>query len=260
MHSDSLPSTIRTVVSLKAQARTMSDIQALTFDTGGTILDWYTGISSKLSELGHKHNIEANWAEITHQYRIKSLISMTGGEENYSPDFNIDDVHLQQIEVVLSDNKISAFSPDDFEAVRHAWHELQCWPDVPSGLARLRSKYIVASLTILSNRLIVDTCKRANIIWDSVISCESIGVYKPRSVAYNTAAKWLQLQPSECLMVAAHGTDLAAAAKTGFRTAFIRRPTEWGPLGEPEFMKSEMKFDYVAEDFHDLADQLGCDC
>jgi 2-haloacid dehalogenase len=59
-------------------------------------------------------------------------------------------------------------------------------------------------------------------------------------------------------MVAAHGMDLAAAARTGYRTAFVRRPTQWGPLGEPELMKSEINFDYVADDFHDLADQLDC--
>jgi len=114
------------------------------------------------------------------------------------------------------------------------------------------------ALTILSNRLIVDTCKQAEIVWDIVFSCESIGIYKPRPQAYIQAAHWLQLEPSECLMVAAHGVDLSAAARTGYKTAFVRRPTEWGPLGEPELMKSETKFDYVAEDFHDLADQLGC--
>jgi 2-haloacid dehalogenase len=195
----------------------MASIQALTFDTGGTILDWYTGISTKLSELGEKRNIDKDWAGITHQYRIKSLMSMTGGDEDYRPDFNIDDVHRREIEEVFAENTITGFTPEDFEEVRLTWHELQCWPDVPTGLARLRSKYIVAQ-----------------------------------------AAHWLQLEPSECLMVAAHGLDLAAAARTGFKTAFVRRPTEWGPLGEPELMKSEMKFDYVAEDFHDLADQLGC--
>ena len=236
----------------------MASIQALTFDTGGTILDWYTGISTKLSELGLKRNIGADWGAITHQYRINSLISMTGGNEDYRPDFNIDDVHRQQIEEVFTANNITGFTPEDFEEVRQAWHELQCWPDVPMGLARLRSKFIVASLTILSNRLIVDTCKPADIVWDTVISCESIGVYKPRPQAYTQAAQWLQLEPSECLMVAAHGLDLAAAARTGFKTAFVRRPTEWGPLGEPELMKSEMDFDYVADDFQDLADQLDC--
>jgi len=64
----------------------MASIQALTFDTGGTILDWYTGISTKLSELGEKRNIDEDWAGITHQYGIKSLMSMTGGEEDYRPD------------------------------------------------------------------------------------------------------------------------------------------------------------------------------
>jgi 2-haloacid dehalogenase len=236
----------------------MANIQALAFDTGGTILDWYTGVTTKLSELGKKRNIDADWSALTQQYRINSLMSMTGGDEDYRPDFNIDDVHRQQIEEVLTANTIKGFTPEDFEEVRHTWHELQCWPDVPTGLARLRSKYIVASLTILSNRLIVDTCKRADIVWDTVISCESIGVYKPRPRAYTQAAQWLQLKPSECLMVAAHGLDLAAAARTGFRTAFVRRPKEWGPLGEPELMKSDIEFDYVADDFHDLADQLGC--
>jgi 2-haloacid dehalogenase len=183
---------------------------------------------------------------------------MTGGDESYRPDFNIDDVHRKQIEEVLNENNISGFTADDFEEVRQSWHELQCWPDVPTGLARLRASYIVASLTILSNRLIVDTCKRAGINWDTVISCESIGLYKPRPEAYTQAARWLQLEPTECLMVAAHGMDLAAAARTGYKTAFVRRPTEWGPRGEPQFMKSEIDFDYVAEDFHDLADQLGC--
>ena len=57
----------------------MTNIQALTFDTGGTILDWYTGISSKLAELGAKRKIDGDWADITHQYRIASLMSMTGG-------------------------------------------------------------------------------------------------------------------------------------------------------------------------------------
>ena len=237
----------------------MSNIRALTFDTGGTILDWYTGISSTLAEIGQRRDVEADWPRLTHQYRIASLRAMTGGEEDFSPDFNIDDVHREQIETVLADNGVSGFLPDDFDRIRDRWHALDCWEDVPEGLARLRSGYVVASLTILSNRLIIDTCKRSGISWDAVFSCESIGVYKPRPRAYLQAARWLQLEPQTCLMVAAHGLDLSAAQRCGFKTAFVRRPGEWGPLGEPEFMRSDHEFDFVADDFHDLADQLGCD-
>ena len=174
------------------------------------------------------------------------------------PHFTIDDVHREQIEALSKEHGLSSFTDDDFDEVRDAWHSLDCWPDVPSGLARLRNHFIVASFTILSTRLIVDTCKRSDIVWDTVIACEAIGHYKPRPQAYRTAAQWLQLDPSECLMVAAHGTDLAAAAAVGFSTAFVQRPREWGPAGEPDFMKSDQAFDYVASDFEDLADQLTC--
>ncbi len=236
----------------------MNDIRALTFDTGGTILDWYGGISRTLADIGRQRGIEADWPALTHQYRIASLMAMTGGDEDFTPDFNIDDVHREQIEAVMAQHGIAGFIERDFDAVRDAWHALDCWPDVPGGLARLRRRYIVASLTILSNRLIVDTCKRSGIDWDAVFSCESIGVYKPRPLAYRRAAHWLQLPPEQCLMVAAHASDLSAAARCGFRTALVRRPDEWGPLGEPDFMKSDAGFDIVAGDFDDLADQLGC--
>ncbi len=236
----------------------MSEIKALTFDTGGTLLDWYSGISSKLKEIGDRRGVEADWAKITHEYRIKSLMMMAGGEESFRPDFNIDDVHRIQIEEVAKANELNKFTKDDLDEVRDTWHSLDCWADVPTGLARLRSKHIVSSLSILSLRLIIDTCKRSDIVWDSIISCETIGAYKPRAHAYTQAAKWLQLQPSECLMVASHGTDLNAAANVGFKTDYINRHDEWGPAGEPDFMKSEMNYDYVADDFNDLADQLGC--
>lgn len=236
----------------------MDHIKALTFDTGGTILDWYTGISTKLAEIGARRGVEADWQSLTAEYRIRSLLGMTGGDEDFKPDFNIDDVHREQIESVIKEHGITSFTDDDYDQVRDAWHSLDCWPDVPSGLARLRTRFIVASFTILSTRLIIDTCKRSNIIWDTVIACEAIGHYKPRPQAYRTAAQWLQLEPSECLMVAAHGSDLAAAAAVGFSTAFIQRPSEWGPAGEPDFMKSDQAFHYVASDFEDLADQLNC--
>lgn len=236
----------------------MDNIRALTFDTGGTILDWHAGISDKLGEIGARRGISADWQSLTAEYRIRSLLGMTGGGEDFTPDFTIDDVHREQIEALCKEHRLSQFTGDDFDEVRDAWHSLDCWPDVPSGLARLRTRFIVASFTILSTRLIVDTCKRSNIVWDTVIACEAIGYYKPRPQAYQTAAHWLQLDPSECLMVAAHGTDLAAAAAVGFRTAFVERPLEWGPAGEPDFMKSDQAFDYVASDFEDLADQLNC--
>ena len=51
--------------------------------------------------------------------------------------------------------------------------------------------------------------------------------------------------------------DLVAASRQGFRTAFVVRPAEYGP-GQAKNLKAEHDFDYAAESFIDLADQLGC--
>jgi 2-haloacid dehalogenase len=71
----------------------MCDIEALTFDTGGTIFDWHAGIPAKLAEIGRARGVEADWASITNAYRERSLGAMTAEDDGYRPDFNIDDVH-----------------------------------------------------------------------------------------------------------------------------------------------------------------------
>lgn len=232
----------------------MDKTKALLFDTGGTILDWHSGIRSTLEQIGRRRGIDADWAAITNIYRRRSLARMTGGGPDFQPDFNIDDVHRELIERVAHEHGLGLFTPEDFDEVQQAWHRLACWPDVPTGLARLRSRFIVASLTILSFRLIVDTCKRADITWDAVFSCEAIGFYKTRPQAYLQAAKWLQLAPSECMMVAAHPADLAAAAGVGYRTAFVRRPLEWGAGEAHAAAPGTFAPDIEVNSFEELAD------
>ena len=80
----------------------------------------------------------------------------------------------------------------------------------------------------------MDTARQNGISWDAVISCEAIGKYKVLPEAYKTCAKFLQLDPGECCMVACHNFDLNAAKACGYRTAFVRRPDEWGAAGPPD--------------------------
>ena len=58
-------------------------------------------------------------------------------------------------------------------------------------------------------------------------------------------------------MVACHNFDLLAARQAGFRTAFVRRPDEWGPAGPPD-PEPAPGYDIVTDDFGQLADRLGC--
>ncbi len=65
----------------------------------------------------------------------------------------------------------------------------------------------------------------------------------------------LNLKPSQCMMVAAHSGDLAAAAKLGLRTGHVGRPGEGGPgTGEATPKGS---FDVVAKNFEEFAEKMG---
>jgi 2-haloacid dehalogenase len=88
-----------------------------------------------------------------------------------------------------------------------------------------------------------------------VLSAEIVRKYKPDPAVYRMAAELLGLEREQVLMVAAHPSDLAGAARAGLRTAYVPRPLEYGPGGQREPV-GDLRFDLVATDFVDLAAQL----
>ena len=235
----------------------LADVKALTFDTGGTILDWHTGFRSALAETGAKYGIEKDWAALTNELRRRSLKRMLNLGKHEPPAYNFDDSHRTTLDDILDENGLDAVTAEDR---RKIWwdkaHSFQCWPDFPGILPKLREKFICASFTILSFRIIIDTAKRNGLSWDVVISCEAIGKYKILPESYLSAAKFLQLEPGQCCMVACHNFDLDAAKAAGFKTAFVRRPDEWGAEGPPD-PNPNPHHDLVVDDFPELARRLG---
>jgi 2-haloacid dehalogenase len=231
----------------------MDGIKVLAFDTGGTILDWHSGIVRVLAGTGARHGVERDWHRLANDYRWRSLRRMLSAVE---PDFNIDDVHRETLDELLGESGITAFSSEDCWAIASRWHELDAWPDFVPALGRLRQRYVCVSFTILTLSLVIDVSRRNGIDWDAVIPCEMLRVYKPRPEAYQRAANLLGVPPDQMLMAACHNFDLDAARAEGYRTAFVRRPEEWGPAGPPD-PNPNPATDLVVADFAELAERLG---
>lgn len=229
-----------------------ADIKALTFDTGGTVLDWHTGISRAFAAAGEKRGLRADWPAITNEYRRRSLKGIVG---QVNPAFNFDDVHRTMLDDVIGEFKLDGLTPEDRDTIWRTWHALDAWPDFAPALARLRKRYVIASFTLLTTSLVIDVSKKNGIDWDAILSCEMWGIYKTRPEAYQRAARLLQLEPAQILMVACHNFDLNAALACGYKTAFVRRPDEWGKEGPPDPVPNPAHT-IIVDTFAELAERL----
>ena len=236
----------------------IKNIKALTFDTGGTILDWHTGFKNAFEKAGKEHNINKDWGMITNELRRLSLKSVLNLGEHTKPEHNFDGGHRLALEQVVSKFNLSAFTEKNLHDIAYkAPHNFTVWDDFTDVLPKLKKKFLCVSFTLLSFKLIIDTARKNNLSWDAVFSCEGIGKYKILPEAYETAAKWLQLEPSECGMVACHNFDLDAAKKVGFKTIFVKRPLEWGEEGPPD-PNANPHHDIIVDSFNELTEALEC--
>ena len=159
----------------------ISDIKALTFDTGGTILDWHSGFTKALKSAGEKYSLKKDWAKLANELRKRSLKKVVNLGEHAAPTHNFDDGHKMALEEIIADYNLEKFSEEDIYNISYkAPHNFTAWPDFPSALPILRKKYICASFTLLSTRLIIDTAKKNNLIGkrDSSITSSRMHTYK----------------------------------------------------------------------------------
>jgi 2-haloacid dehalogenase len=229
-------------------------VKALLFDVFGTLVDWRTSIArdseSVLAPLGYA----ADWLSFADAWRGEYQGAMEEVRSGRLPFCKLDVLHRRNLDRILPRFGAEALGEDDRRRLNMAWHRLDAWPDVASGLARLKRRYFLAPLSNGNISLMVDLARRNEFPWDAILGAEFAGDYKPKPRVYLAAAEAFDLSPQECMMVAAHSSDLTAAAALGFRTAHIARPDEAGP-GRGESAPN-VPVNLAAASLENLSDQL----
>lgn len=238
----------------------MIGVKALAFDVFGTVVDWRAGVARELAAFFDRHGAGAvDACAAADAWRERYQPAMEQCRSGRRPFTRLDVLHRENLEAVLREHGLdpTAIDAGELDELNRAWHRLDPWPDAVEGLQRLKAHYIIAPLSNGNVSLLLNMAKRAGLPWDAILGAEVANAYKPRPEAYLRTADILGLRPGQLCLVAAHNSDLAAARSCGLRTAFVRRPREHGP-GQVADLQPTQPWDIVAEDFLDLAAQLGC--
>lgn len=230
-------------------------IRALAFDVFGTLVDWRGSIAREAHALLAPRGVAVDWPAFADAWRAQYQPAMEEVRAGKIPFSKLDLLHRRNLEVVLREFDIAGLDEATKVQLNLAWHRLDAWPDVAPGLRRLREHYRIAPCSNGNVSLMVDLARRNGLPWDAILGAEFARDYKPKAVVYQSAAAAFDCEPAEVLMVAAHSSDLAAAASAGLRTAHVARPDESGP-GRGERAPS-VPVDIAARDLLDLADRLG---
>ena len=233
-------------------------VEALVFDMFGTVVDWRESVAAEVAVHLRDHVPDLVPREFADAWRAEyqpSMERVRSGEREFA---RLDVLHRENLEAVLEGLGVipSSIPAEVLDETNLAWHRLDPWPDAVPGLTRLKRRFIIAPLSNANLRLALDVAKRAALPWDAILGAEVARAYKPDPDAYLRTVDILGLEPHQVAMVAAHNSDLAAAQALGLRTAFVRRPTEHGPEQTTDLDPSGA-WDVVADDFEDLADQIG---
>lgn len=237
----------------------LSQIKALTFDVGGTVFDWRGTIEREVGELARQQGANVDVPQFATDWRRGMFAMLARVRSRDLPWMNADQLHRAVLDDVMTKHDSLTLSSSERDELNNVWHRLDAWPDAPAAIERLRSRYTVVVLTVLSWAIAVDCSKHNGIAWDGILSCEFLGDYKPDAPAYHAGVRLLgieQGQAQQVMMVAAHEGDLNAAMNAGLRTAYVHREGESGFRVFETPPAGPVEYDVNAGGFSELADML----
>ena len=209
----------------------------LVFDVNETLLD-LNAMKERVAEaLDGRGDLLPLWFTTMLQY---SLVAAVG--DNYG-DFGA--IGSAAMMMVARNHGIELSR----EAAREAMtpiRSLPPHPEVAAALGQLKQAgFRMVTLTNSSHSTVDAQIGNAGLmdLFEDLLSIEDIQMFKPHTHVYRWAARKMGVPSNECLLVAAHGWDIAGALWAGWRAAFLSRPgAQLYPLAPaPEIVAPDLR-------------------
>lgn len=215
--------------------------KVLFFDVNESLLDLGNMKKNIATVLDGKQELLPIWFTTMLQYSLVTTLS-----QQYR---NFDEIGAAALQMVAASNGVPLSQEKAREAMK-SFNALPPHKEVVEALSTIRKAgYTMVALSNSSSNGLTTQLKNAGLtdFFDEIISVEQIGKFKPDRSVYQWAAKKMNAQPEDCMMIAAHGWDVAGAMWAGWQAAFIARPgQQLYPLA-PEVQINEPNLLLIAE-------------
>lgn len=229
------------------------ELDVLTFDCYGTLVDWERGILDALRPVLVSHGVSASDHEVLESY-AEIEPALQGGA--YRPYREI------LVGVVRAIGDRYGFEPDaDEEGV--LVESIGSWPpfsDTVDSLRRLKSRYRLGVISNVDAALFEPTAERLRVPFDYVVTAEHAGAYKPDPRPFELAIEATDTSQTRVLHVAQSlFHDILPAKSLGFPCVWVNRRAGMNGSGAtPEVdVDSASRPDMVVPDLRSLASLMG---
>ncbi|WP_417380282.1 haloacid dehalogenase type II [Gimesia sp.] len=225
---------------LSAEDPTMPSVstrpKCLFFDVNETLLDLDAMKQSVAAALGGRPDLLPLWFTTMLQH---SLVATVG---DHYDDFGV--IGAATLQMVARNHDID-LSDDAAKQALAPIRSLPAHPDVRPALEQLKEAgYRMVTLTNSSQAGVDAQMKNAGLtdLFEDRLSVEDVQMFKPHSHVYKWASRKMNVPPEDCMLIAAHGWDIAGALWAGWRGAFVARPgAQLYPLAKhPEINQPDM--------------------
>lgn len=201
------------------------------FDVNETLSDM-SGLRTRFTDVGAPAHLSALWFATV--LRDGFALTAAGGQERFAV------LAEHALQTVLADVDLDRDLDAAVAYVMSGFAELDVHPDVVDGVRRLRATGArLATLTnggtAVADALLTRAGIRAD--FESLLTVEDAGTWKPAPGSYAYAASTLGVQPGQIMLVAVHPWDTDGAARAGLRTAWVNRT---GSTFAPFFKRPEI--------------------
>ena len=200
-----------------------NDIEWVSFDCYGTLVDWETGISSAVSNSLESYGIRKTGAEILELFAdVEPVVQGSGEFKEYR-------VVLREVMTLIGDRLGIRVAEADVDCLSNSLPHWPVFPDAGPALRALQQRYRLAIISNVDDDLFAGSARALGVAFDAVITSQQAKAYKPNSRSFELAetvmgvdkARWLHV--GESLY-----HDVEPANRLGIPSVWVNRPDRGG--------------------------------